>query len=76
MEELIALIKETMPTADFDGSSDFVEDGLIDSIDIVELLYAIEEKYDITIDPDDIDPDNFASMETIWNMCRKYLDMK
>jgi len=73
MEELILLVKETMPDANLDNSSNFVEDGLIDSIDIVELLTAIETKYGIEIDPNDVDPDNFASMETIWNMVRKYL---
>ena len=57
---------------------EYVEDnlidlGLIDSLQIVQLLAFIEDEYHITIDVDDIDPDNFSSVDTIVQLIQNYM---
>ena len=61
MDELMDLIKDAVQNADFENSRNYVNDGLIDSLDIVEIIALIEEKYQIEINPQDIDPDNFET---------------
>ena len=71
MEELIKLLSETREDVDFKSATNLVEDGVLDSLDIVNIIYSLEDHYGIKIDPEDIDPDNFQSAETIWNMVQK-----
>ncbi|XNC65770.1 acyl carrier protein [Campylobacter lari] len=45
-----------------------VSDGIIDSIDIINLTNEIEKFYNIKIDAELITPDNFENFEAIKNM--------
>jgi acyl carrier protein len=40
-------------------------DGIIDSLGIVELIAFLEERYGIAVDDDEVDPENFCSIEVI-----------
>jgi acyl carrier protein len=55
---------------------DLIEDGILDSLDVMNLVATLEQEYEIDFDPDDIDPDNFASAEKIWELLQKYLEEK
>lgn len=71
MEELISVLSATKNDVDFENATNLVEEGILDSLDIVNIIYSIEDHYGIKIDPEEIDPDNFQSTEAIWNMIRK-----
>ena len=71
MTEIADMLKEIRPEFDFRGSSDFIEDGLLDSFDIISLTSMLEEKYSITVDGMDIVPENFCSVEAIKELIRK-----
>lgn len=73
MEKLLDILKEIKSDIDFETETGLVDSGLIDSLEIVEIITAIEAEYGIEIDPDDIDPDNFQSAEAMWNMIEKIL---
>lgn len=68
MEKLIELLKNLKPNVDFENAKDLIDDGILDSLEIVEIITMIEEKFAITIDPDAIDPDNFQSAQDMWKM--------
>lgn len=44
---------------------DLLADGIIDSLGITELIGFLEEKYAIKVDDDDIDAENFRSIDGI-----------
>lgn len=71
IEELYEILETINPNADFKSSNDFVDEGLLDSLEILELIERIMEKYKIIIGPEDIDPENFVSVESIKNMISK-----
>ena len=48
-----------------------VEDGELDSIDIFEIVEELEKQYCITIPPEEIDPDNFQSISTMYHLIEK-----
>ncbi len=48
-----------------DSGVDLIEAEVIDSLGIVQLISFLEEKYSITIDDDDLDPENFRSVDRI-----------
>lgn len=71
MEQLLELLKEVKSEIDFEKEKNLVDEGLLDSLEIVTIIAAIEDKFGIEIDPDDIDPDNFQSAEAMWEMIEK-----
>lgn len=71
MNDILAMLAELKPEFNFEESSDFVLDGLLDSFDIISLTSMLEEKYDITIDGLDIVPENFCSVEAIAGLVKK-----
>ena len=73
MEKLLAILKQINAEIDFENEKDLVDSGVLDSLTIVEIITAIEDKYGVTINPDDIDPDNFQSAETILDMINKMI---
>ncbi len=70
--DILAVLKDLKDDVDFENSKDFVEEGLLDSFDIVNLVGALEDELDIEISGRDIIPDNFVSVEAIENMLEKY----
>ena len=72
MEEYIySILKELRPEFDFLSSIDFVEDGYLDSFDIVSLVSELESRYSISIDGMDILPENFSSVKAICKLVQK-----
>ncbi len=71
MERLKNLLQEIRPEVDFMEVREFVQTGILDSFDIVMLVSAVEETYNISIHGLDIVPENFADLESIWNLVIK-----
>lgn len=71
MKDILDMLAELRPEFDFAESENYIEDGLLDSFDIVSLTSMLEEKYNITIDGLDIIPENFATAEAIAGLVKK-----
>lgn len=71
MEQIYSILEEVRPEFDFRESENFIEDGYLDSFDIVSLISIIEEKYNISIDGLDIIPENFCSVDAIMGLIEK-----
>ena len=71
MEQIFELLNELRPEHDFRTSVDFIEDGLLDSFDIITLIDMLQEKYGVVIDGLDIVPENFCSAQAIAELVRK-----
>ena len=74
MEEIIDILKEVKPGVDFSKEKNLVEEEVIDSFDIVNLVAKLDEKFDIEITPADLVPENFASEEKIKNLVDRLQD--
>lgn len=68
MEKLLEILKAVNSEIDYDNDKHLVEEGLLDSLEIVEIISSIEETFGIEITPEQIDPDNFESAEAMWKM--------
>ncbi len=71
MEEIYLILEDLRPEFSFRESDNFVEDGYLDSFDIVSLVSILEEKYNIIIDGLDVLPENFESVEAIIKLIQK-----
>lgn len=75
-DSILEVLREVNGDADFESSSDFIEDGLMDSFEIVDLVSKLEDKFPVEIRGIDIVPDNFVNLEAIEKLLKKYLEEK
>lgn len=71
MEKIMEILKGIRPEFDFSSSRDYIEDGYLDSFDLVTLVSELDQTFDISIDGLDIIPENFMSLETIAGVVKK-----
>ncbi len=70
-KRLVAYIKdELVPGYDgaLDAKTPLLEEGVLDSMRIMRLLSFLEEEFDVVVDTDDFDPENFESISAICDM--------
>lgn len=73
MEEQIRDILSNILDEDFSYSGeDMFEDGILDSIEMMELVTDMEKEFNIEIEAEDIIPENFKTIGTIVEMIYKY----
>ena len=71
MEKILEILSGLKPEFDFTQSKDFIEDGYLDSFDVVMLVSELEGSFGILIDALDIVPENFCSVEMIAETVKK-----
>ena len=71
MDRLLKVLRKIKPEIDFINSKNLVDEGTLDSIDIVSIIIEIEKEYSIEINPSEIDPDNFQSIYDILELVEK-----
>lgn len=70
-EKIIEILTGLRPEYDFTTNVNFIEEGMLDSFDIVSLVTELEESFDISIDGEEILPDNFSSVDAIIALVEK-----
>lgn len=71
-EKIVAILNELRPEFDFSEEGvNFIEEGMLDSFDVVNLVDELDSTFGISIDGVDILPENFASVEAITNLLIK-----
>lgn len=71
MEKLLNLLTGIRPDIDFENETALVDDGLLDSFDIVSIISEIDDEFGVQIRIAELDPENFNSAEAIWNLITK-----
>ncbi len=66
MEELLEILTDLHPDVDFNTEEHLIDDGILDSLDIVSLISEISETFDVAITAKDIVPENFNSAQALW----------
>lgn len=65
MEDVIAILNEIRPGKDFSGADDFFVQGVLDSLDLTSLVAALEARYDLFVDVEELVPENFRNLAAI-----------
>ncbi len=72
MEKLLAALAEVRDDVDFAGEDALVDDGLIDSFDLTQIIAALDEAFDIHIITGDIEPENFNNVRSMLELVHRY----
>ncbi len=74
MEQLLAILSELHPDVDFSLTEDLIDDGILDSLDIVTLVTEIHDRFDVTVPAEEIVPENFNSAAALMALIEKLDD--
>lgn len=72
MEKLLAALAEVRDDVDFAGQYGLVDEGVIDSLDLTQIIAALDEAFDIHIPAGEIEPENFNSVQDMLAMVHRY----
>lgn len=68
MERLLKILKSIRPDVDFVNEKALIEDGILDSFDVVSIISELDDAFGVQIRINELDPENFNSAESIWRM--------
>lgn len=71
MEKLLEILKQVRPDVDFENEIALVDDGILDSFDIVSIISELDDAFGVQIRIAELDPENFNSAQAIWALVQK-----
>jgi D-alanine--poly(phosphoribitol) ligase subunit 2 len=74
MDELLTILKNLRPDVDFETNERLIDDGILDSLDIVALVSELNDCMDIDISVEHLIPENFNSAKAIMALIQSLQD--
>ena len=71
MDKLIKILNDLHPEIDFENNDSLIDDGILDSLDIVSLVTEIYAEFDVTIPAEEIVPENFNSAQALMDLINR-----
>lgn len=71
MEQLIEILEDIQPDADYENCTTLIDDGILESFAILSIVGELEDEFDISITPAEIIPENFNSAKALWAMVQR-----
>lgn len=71
MDELMALLREIRPDVSFYSGRRLIDDGILDSFDIVAIVGEIGERFQVDVPVEELSGENFNSPEAILRMIER-----
>ena len=68
MEKLLEILKGIRPDVNFENVTALIDDGILDSFDVVSIISELDDAFGVQIRITELDPDNFNSAEAIWKL--------
>ena len=73
-ETILDILGEIADGIDFETCTALIDDGLLSSLDILQLIGALNDEFDIAIPAPEIVPGNFNSVAAIEALVKKLMD--
>ncbi len=67
MERVIEILESVKPGVDFRKEEALVDDGILESFDIITLIAKLNEEFDVEFTVKEVIPENFNSAEAIYD---------
>lgn len=74
MDKILEILTSIRADVDFEKEDKLIDDGILDSFDIVSIVGELCDAYDITITVDDMEPENFNSAKAILELVERLED--
>ena len=74
MEELLEILQDIKPGVDFENETALIDNGVLDSLDIIKLVGQITDEFDVEVEVTDLVPANFNSAKAMYAMIQRLED--
>ncbi len=64
-DTVLDILGEIRPDVDFESETVLIDEGILESLDIVAIVGEFNEEFDIDISVDDLLPENFNSVDAM-----------
>lgn len=71
MDKLLNILSEVCPGVDFEKETALIDDGILESLDIVTIVGEIMSEFDVELTVDDLLPENFNSARAILDLIER-----
>ncbi|WP_077597691.1 acyl carrier protein [Olsenella urininfantis] len=71
LDAVIDLLSDIKDDVDFSAASELVDARILDSFDIISIVSAVDEEFDIAIPAKEIRPENFNSAAALCSMLQR-----
>ena len=71
MEKLLEVLLGVRPDVDFENEKKLIDDETLDSFDIIAIVNGLNEAFEIEIDIDDLEPENFNTVEAMYELVNR-----
>ena len=68
LEQVIDMLDQIKDDVDFSKAVNLVDDRILDSFDILSIIGAIDDEFDVSVPAKDIVPQNFNTAQGIYQM--------
>ena len=65
LDDVIEMLEDIQEDVDYEECVTLIDDGVLDSFDVLVIVSAADDEFDITIPAKDIVPENFNSAEAL-----------
>lgn len=73
-EDLLKILEDLRPEVNFEEETALIDDGVLDSFDLVSLLGEINDSFDVEVSFDDIEPENFNSVDAMVALIQRMIE--
>ena len=73
-DTIIDILSELVEDVDFESCTTLIDDSILSSLDIIQLIGALNDEFDISIPATEIVPANFNSVDAMTAMVERLAD--
>lgn len=70
-EQILEILTDIRSDIDFEKETALIDDGMLESLDIVAIVGEFNEEFDVEISVEDLIPENFNSVDTMVELITK-----
>ncbi len=70
-KDLLKVLQDCCPEVDFENETALITGKVIDSVDLVTMISALEDSFGISIDMSELEPEQFDSLESIQQLVER-----
>ncbi len=74
MDKVLEILNSIRSDVDYENENALIDDGILDSFDVVSVVGELCDAFDITITAEDIEPENFNSVAAIVALVERLQD--
>ncbi len=71
MDQLLKILEDVRPDVDFEHETALLDGNILDSFDMIAIVDGMDQAFGIEIDVDDLVPENFNSVQAMWELIQK-----